>query len=308
MQITDTLLMVRPANFGFNPETASSNAFQIDRAENTISAIKEAAKKEFNNFVSKLKSAGIIVHVIDDTANPLKTDAVFPNNWLTTHSNGTLITYPMLSQNRRLERRADIINALQLKYGYTNHITLESFEEEQKYLEGTGSMVLDRANQIAYACMSPRTNLQVLDRFCSQMGYEKIIFRAVDGLGTPIYHTNVMMAMGEDFVIICLSTLKDQQERNKLLQKFEATHKAVIEINLIQMMAFAGNMMQVKSAITGKKYLVMSQQAFRSLKPEQIAKIESHTQILYSPLEIIETYGGGSARCMMAEVFPPTPK
>ena len=297
--------MVRPANFGFNPETAASNAFQKNEEGHSRLDIIEKSKEEFDQFVLKLRSYGVDVQVIDDTELPIKTDAVFPNNWITTHRDGKIITYPMLSDNRRLERREDIVEALTLKYQFQDRIALEKYEAENKILEGTGSLILDRINKLAYACFSPRTNSQVLGAFCEQMGYEPVLFRSVDGLGQPIYHTNVMMALGENFVVICLATIKDKKEKQFLLDRFKASGKQIIEITLIQMMAFAGNMLQVKSKTTGKPYLVMSQQAYESLTKAQIDSIQSHTDILYSPLDTIETYGGGSARCMMAEIFVP---
>lgn len=305
MQITDTILMIRPKNFGFNPETAASNAFQQNESELNINQVSTLAIKEFNELVKKLEQEGIKVYVIEDTKSPIKTDAVFPNNWLTTHEDGSIITYPMLSDNRRLERREDIVNALRLKFDFTSHVKLEEYEKEGKILEGTGSMVLDRKHRIVYACLSSRTNGKVLDEFCDKMGYDKIFFRAVDGLGQPIYHTNVMMALGQHFVVICLGTIKDKKERASLLESFAKTNKEVIEINLFQMMAFAGNMLQVKSAKTGRPYLVMSERAFESLTSGQIASLEKYNKLVHSPLEVIETFGGGSARCMMAEIFYP---
>ncbi len=299
--------MIRPARFGFNPETAESNAFQQDKDELTKEEISRRAVAEFDAFVEKLRSVGIEVIVVEDTEVPVKTDAVFPNNWITTHTDGTIITYPMLSAVRRLERRQDIVEQLQKTYSFREHFQLEQFEEEDRMLEGTGSLILDRDHKIAYACHSPRTDEKVLEAFCDKMGYEVIVFDAVDGLGQPIYHTNVMMALGEDFVVICMATIRDKREREKLLAKFEETGKAIIEITLIQLMTFAGNMLQVRSKTTGKPYLVMSKQAYDSLTEKQIAEIKKYTEILYSPLKIIETYGGGSARCMMAEVFVPGP-
>ena len=303
MQITDTVLMVRPANFGYNPETAESNAFQINDQAYSSDQISELAKIEFDELVAKLRNVGVEVLVFEDSHLPLKTDAVFPNNWITTHENSSIVTYPMLSPNRRLERREDIIQALRLKFQYENRIALERFEAQGMYLEGTGSMILDRVNKIAYACLSDRTNEELLEQFCKQFGYQKMLFLAVDPQNHPIYHTNVLMAMGGSFVVICLEALAKDAEKNKLLDLFNQTQKKVIAITVDQMKAFAGNMLQVRSKTSGESYLVMSQQAFESLTKDQIDQIELETKILYSPLNIIETYGGGSARCMIAEVF-----
>ena len=302
-QIADTLLMVRPANFGFNPETAESNAFQVNEQKLSMEAIKETAKKEFDAFVKKLRAVGVQVIVVEDTAAPIKTDAVFPNNWITFHQNGTIITYPMLSPNRRLERREDVIEMLRAQFDINQHFDFSGSEASGVYLEGTGSLILDRPNKIAYACLSERTNMDLLNQFGKTLGYELVVFNAVDESGLPIYHTNVMMALGETFVVICLDSVRDLQEQETLKTCFSKTNKALITISFDQVLRFAGNMLEVKGK--DSNYLVMSQQAFESLETNQIKTIESHTKILYSDIKVIETYGGGSARCMMAEVFLP---
>ncbi len=297
-------MMVRPALFGYNEETAINNAFQKQDGSMGSEEVHQQALAEFDAFVSRLRSVGVEVIVVEDKPQPITYDAVFPNNWITFHADGRLATYPMNAPMRRLERREDVVRELKQRFGFSEHLHFEKHEEEGKFLEGTGSLILDRPNRLAYACLSPRTDEGLLDEFCEKMGYEKVAFTAVDGKGQQIYHTNVMMALGENLVIVCLDTVKDEKERQLLLEKFRETDKEVIEISLDQMMSFAGNMLQVASR-DGQSYLVMSEQAYRSLTEEQVKQIEKYTKILHSPLYTIEKYGGGSARCMMAEIFAP---
>lgn len=296
--------MVRPAHFGFNPQTAESNAFQVNDKELSKSEIEQMAILEFDEFVRRLREVGVDVIVIQDTDYPVKSDAVFPNNWVTFHPGGQVVTYPMESPIRRQERRKDIFEYLGQRFFIKKHIRLESAEEEGKYLEGTGSMILDRPAKVIYACRSTRTDKDLVYKFAKMATYQAIFFNATDGEGQAIYHTNVMMAMGESFVVIALETVRDSKERQILLDSFAKTNKEVINISLAQMMAFAGNMLQVCND-QGKTFLVMSEQAYQSLEEAQIVQIKKHTNILYSPINTIETYGGGSARCMMAEVFLP---
>lgn len=301
-QTTNHIFMVRPSNFGFNDQTAKSNAFQINDPSNTTKEIKEMAREEFDNFVDKLRSQGINIIVGEDSIEPKKPDAVFPNNWITFHENGLIITYPMFAPYRRREIDDRFIHQIGEEFEIIGRIHLENFEKKNLFLEGTGSMIFDRVHQIAYACLSPRTELSLFHKFCNVVNATPIAFEAVDGNGQQIYHTNVMMAMGDTFVVICLDTIRDKEDLKKLKKSFKKTKKEIINISLDQMMSFAGNMLQVEND-AGKTFLVMSEQAFRSLRPEQIEQIERHTHILYSPIPTIETYGGGSARCMMAEVF-----
>lgn len=303
-QTTSHILMVRPAHFGFNKETAASNAFQQNDGSLTTGQIRRKAIAEFDNFVHLLRASGVEVMVAEDSDYPIKTDAVFPNNWVTFHADGTVITYPMYSEVRRLERRDDILEKIKKQFKVEQHIRLEEAEAQNKFLEGTGSMILDRPNQLVYACISPRTEVGLLDEFCKATDFEKEAFTAVDGGGKQIYHTNVMMALGETFVVICLDTVQNSTERVRLLERFQQTRKDVIEITLEQMHSFAGNMLQVKSK-SGEPILVMSEQAFKVLEAAQVRRLNQHTNLLYSPLYTIEKYGGGSARCMMAEVFLP---
>jgi hypothetical protein len=315
-QTTHQLLMIRPANFGFNPETAANNAFQQDKNVQELlqnksinnsaipTNIPALAQFEFDQLVAVLRAQDIQVLVVEDNASPAKTDAVFPNNWVSFHNNGCIITYPMWSLNRRLERRPDLLQQLQEQFGFSTIIALEHWETQGVFLEGTGSMILDRVHKICYACTSPRTQEIALDEFCQTMGYQKILFQAVDEQGQEIYHTNVMMALGEDFVVIGLDTIPNPQQRQQLLQTFEQTNKTVIPLTWPQLQAFAGNMLQVRNT-AGDTFLLLSQQARDSLSSAQISTIEQHTTLLSSPIPTIETLGGGSVRCMIAEVFLP---
>jgi len=303
-QITDTLLMVRPQHFGYDPETASNNAFQVNDPSRSVAEIKSQARYEFDQLVDVLQSAGVQVIVVEDTDTPVKPDAVFPNNWFTTHENGSIITYPLHPVNRRAERRQDLLDMLIDRFEVHYHIRLEHQEQKGHFLEGTGSMILDRQHRIAYACRSARTNEAVLNDFTAITGFRPILFDATDDHHFPIYHTNVMMALGETFVIIALGTVRDAADRTALLRSFANSQKSVIELSIEQMMSFAGNMLQVRN-LRGDTFLVMSSQAYRSLSAEQIRQIEAHTSILHSPIPTIEQYGGGSVRCILAEIFLP---
>ncbi|MFK7949517.1 MAG: citrulline utilization hydrolase CtlX [Saprospiraceae bacterium] len=301
-QTTSTILMVRPANFGFNAQTAVSNAFQHNDTSLSIKDIKELAVTEFDEFVKKLRSNGISIIVAQDSKSPVKPDAVFCNNWISTHENGTMILYPMLTENRRLERQSYVIDLIRNNYNVKRYLDFSEHEDLGQILEGTGSMILDRVNRLVYACLSPRTDSELLNKFCEWAEYEKVVFHSVDSHGQEIYHTNVMMAMGDEFVVICMESIRDKAERKTLLNYFEKTEKTVIDLTMKQIEAFAGNMLQVENK-DGKTFLVMSEQAYKSLKQDQIDLIEQFTTILYAPIYTIEKYGGGSARCMMAEVF-----
>ncbi|MBC7884637.1 MAG: amidinotransferase [Saprospiraceae bacterium] len=304
-QLTNHIMMIRPANFGFNDQTALNNSFQSKDNDVDSHSLKELARQEFDQMVSILRSKGVNVMVIEDTENPVKPDAVFPNNWISFHENGTLITYPMFAPNRRIERREDIIEQLSKKFIVKNRYSFEFYEDEGKiYLEGTGSMIFDRPNGIVYACLSQRTDATLIDKFNVLMGTQSYVFTSVDRHEQDIYHTNVMMALGEDFVVICMESIPDGESRKHLLQLFERTEKEVILITYDQMESFAGNMLEVKGS-GDNRYLVMSQTAFSSLTDEQKERLSNHTNLLPVPIENIEKYGGGSVRCMMAEVFLP---
>ncbi len=299
---TDTIMMVRPANFGFNAETAENNAFQSNDRGETASNIATQARDEFDAMVKTLKSKGVDIIVVEDTDEPKKPDAIFPNNWISFHRNGAVVTYPMFAKNRRIERREDIIEALKKDFEVDRRYTFEHYEDDSLYLEGTGSMLFDRDRNIMYACLSERTDPQIIDKFCVLMGSERIVFHSVDRNGDAIYHTNVMMALGEDFAVLCKASITKKEELEELLAKLDATGKEVIDISFDQMEAFAGNMLQVRNS-SGDTFLVMSQTAYNSLNENQIEKLSSKTSILPININTIEYYGGGSVRCMMAEVF-----
>lgn len=305
LQTTPHILMVRPANFAFNEETAANNAFQSRDGKLSPAEMRERAMKEFDGFVAQLRAAGVNVIVAEDTAMPVKPDAVFPNNWVTFHQDGTIITYPMFAPTRRLERSEAIIETV-LNKGFKagKRIHFESSEAANLFLEGTGSIIFDHTHQLAYACLSPRTDADLLEKLCQSIGYQKVVFHSVDGNGQDVYHTNVMMALGETFVVICLDSVRDAAERQMLERTFQQTGKEIVDISLEQMNAFAGNMLQVRN-LQGQTILVMSSTAYKALHTAQIQQLEKHTQLLHAPIDTIETYGGGSARCMMAEVFLP---
>jgi hypothetical protein len=303
-QTTGDILMVRPANFGFNEQTAVSNTFQNKTEDISPYEIAQKARVEFDDFVSKLREVGIVVNVIEDTFAPIKPDAVFPNNWIAFFQDGTVGVFPMLTPSRRVERRMDLLEKLEKIYRIDEVIHFESFEEQGLILEGTGSLIFDRVNKIVYACLSPRTDIELIEMFCSKFKYEACIFRSYDHGDTLIYHTNVMMAIGKDFCVICLESIRDRDERALVERMLNQTGKKIVEISLEQMNAFAGNMLQLSND-KDEDYLVMSETAYKSLLAEQLETLTSRTKILHSSLDTIETIGGGSARCMMAEVFLP---
>ena len=300
-QCTSDLVMVRPARFDYNPQTAVNNVFQREADSEDVN---EKARVEFDGFVGMLRSNGLDVLVIDDSVEPHKPDSVFPNNWISMHSNGTICLYPMFAPNRRLERDPSIIARISDRFKVRKIFDLSHFEKQGMYLEGTGSMVLDRENRIAYACLSERTNEQVLHEFCRKMTYRTMAFHAVDEQGKPIYHTNVVMCVAKTFAVACLDSVPDLKEREALRSSLESTGKEVVPITMAQLHSFAGNMLQVTDE-KGRDLLVMSSRAHASLTDEQLKRIESHCGILHSPLDTIETHGGGSARCMIAENFLP---
>lgn len=300
--MTDTLLMIRPVLFSYNEETAVDNHYQHQNQGVSSEFIQKQALFEFDTFVDKLRSEDINIQVFEDTHDPLTPDSIFPNNWISFH-NTTMVLYPMFAHNRRLERRQDIIRHYVSKG--LSVLDLTRYEKNNWFLEGTGSMVLDRAHNIAYASFSQRTHPEVFRVFCQKMGYIPVSFHAfqsVHGALKPIYHTNVMMCITQPISIICLDVIKDEVERQRVLASFSKTGKSVLNITEDQLNAFAGNMLEVKNK-HGEPYIVMSEQAYKSLDFEQIRFLKSHFKILYSDLQTIEKYGGGSARCMMCEVF-----
>ena len=307
MQITNTILMIRPVSFRMNEQTAVNNYFMED-IDLKNQEINQKAQEEFDAFVSALKNKGVNVIVIDDTKEPDTPDSIFPNNWISFHSNGVVGVYPMFAENRRNERREDIFLTLEENGFKINEvIDYTSAEDEGLFLEGTGSILIDRVNKKAYCALSQRANEDLFIEFCEDFDFFPVIFTAnqsVDGKRLPIYHTNVMMALAENFVVICTDSIDDKKERKNVIDHLKIDGKEIITITEKQMHHFAGNMLQVLGS-EGRKYMVMSTAAFNSLTPKQIAQIENHCPILHSSLDTIETCGGGSARCMMAEVFLP---
>ncbi len=295
--MTRALLLIRPASFGFNAETAATNAFQ----QNTGTSVSEEAVREFDAFTERLSDAGIELEIIPDTASPARPDAVFPNNWFSTHPGGLLILYPMCTPNRRTERRPDIVETLKEKYGYTRVLDLSAHEASGKFLEGTGSIVFDHDKKIAYAALSPRTDRDVLDEVCAATGYTPFTFSTAGRSGQPIYHTNVVMALHEKLAVVCFDCVVPA-DREKLRASLTAGGKQLLEISREQMENFAGNMLFVKTRHETDA-VILSRAAWNSLDASQKELLQAVAQPVYTPLSTIETTGGGSARCMVAELF-----
>jgi hypothetical protein len=305
-QITNTILMIRPVAFRMNEQTAVNNYFQEDLdLKNAV--INTKAQEEFDAFVKKLRAVGVQVIVENDDLKMDTPDSIFPNNWVSFHTDGMVGLYPMFAENRRRERREEVMDRLESEgFFIKGYMDYTSAEDEGFFLEGTGSLLLDRVNRKAYCALSARADEELVIEFCEDFEYLPVIFTAnqtVEGKRLPIYHTNVMMALAENFAIICLDTIDDKQEKKNVVNNLKKDGKEIIEITEAQMHQFAGNMLQLQGA--EHKYMVMSEAAHKSLRPDQIKAIEKHCKILSSNLETIETCGGGSARCMMAEVFLP---
>ncbi len=307
-QVTNTILMIRPVNFRTNEQTAVNNYYQKVLDAIAPETVNQQAQNEFDQYVEKLKNIGVQVIVVNDTNDFDTPDSIFPNNWVSFHQDGTVVLYPMFAENRRHERREDILKTIE-KNGFLIETIVDytSAENEGVYLEGTGSLLLDRQNKIAYCALSPRADEDLFIEFCEDFDYEPIIFTAnqtVNGKRKAIYHTNVMMCLAEHFVIICAEAIDDKKERKNVLNWLKKTKKEIIYISEAQVNNFAGNMLQVK----GKKeerFLIMSAAAHQSLTTQQVQQIENHCSIVSSSLDTIEACGGGSARCMMAEIFLP---
>ena len=293
------ILMVRPYQFYFNQQTAANNFFQSNV---NIENANELAIAEFDAMVEKLRAHQIKVNVVQDTKDPSTPDSIFPNNWVSTHEGGTLCLYPMFAQNRRAERKLSVIDFLESNYQIQNTLDLTDFEKEGIFLEGTGSMVLDHQNKLAYGCLSERLDKNAFYEWCDKMQFKAIAFKAVDDKAQPIYHTNVMMCMGDQFVVICLESIPNEQEKQLVLESFKKSNKEVIEISQDQLNHFAGNMLQVFDT-NEKPHLIMSEQAYNSLKTEQVKSLEKYNPILPISIPTIEALGGGSTRCMMAEIY-----
>ncbi|MCH7403603.1 citrulline utilization hydrolase CtlX [Belliella kenyensis] len=306
-QTTSTIVMVRPANFGFNVETAENNFYQQKDARGD-NEINQLAQAEFDTFVNLLRSNDIEVIVIEDTATPSKSDAIFPNNWFSTHQDGTVILYPMFSRNRRLERRKDILEILMSEGFKINEVVdLSFFEQDNQFLEGTGSLIFDRVNDIAYACKSIRTQDIPLQYLARLLSYEICDFEAtqlIEDIPSPIYHTNVMMHVGSQVAVVCLDSVQHSSEKLKLKETLEQSGKKIIPITAKQKFSFAGNMLEVKNT-SGQSFTIMSQTAYDSLSKAQKNSILKYTKIITPDIPTIEKIGGGSVRCMMAEIFLP---
>lgn len=305
MQTASTVLMVEPIAFGYNSQTAENNYFQVEQKD---ADIQQKALQEFNDFAAKLRSKGVKVVTVQDTLEPHSPDSIFPNNWVSFHENGKAVFYPMFAPNRRVERRTDILDTLRSEgFSIENVEDFSHFENEEKYLEGTGSMIFDHDYKIAYGSVSLRLDEELFRKFCAEFGFTPVVFHSFQNVGDqrlPIYHTNVMMCVAKEFVVICLDCIDDEMEREKVQEVIKSTNKELIEISEDQLQQFAGNMLQVQNE-AGEKFLVMSETAYKSLTSDQIQRIENHCEIIYADLNTIETNGGGSARCMLAEVFLP---
>lgn len=294
--------MVRPARFIANPQTMASNAFQQLAPESVDP--QAAAEMEFDHYVTELRRAGVHVLVVQDQAEPHTPDSIFPNNWVTFHQDGTMILYPMEAPNRRLERKAEVLRAVEDAFIVRRRIDLSPMEATGRFLEGTGSMVLDRAHRLAYICRSTRSHPEVVRIFCELMGYRPVWFSGTDATGQAIYHTNVMMAVGQHLAILCLEAIEDPKERAHLLGILQETGKKPLLISRRQMSAFAGNMLELRGR-QGEPVIALSRQAWRSLSPEQQALLRSHGTPVIAPIDTIERCGGGGTRCMVAEIALP---
>jgi hypothetical protein len=307
-QTTNSILMIRPVAFRMNEQTAVNNYYQKLLDNTTPETVNAKAQKEFDAFVEKLRKVGVNVVVVDDTQEPDTPDSIFPNNWISFHENGDVVLYPMFAENRRAERREDILDTLE-DHGFIINEIMDytSAEEDNIFLEGTGSILLDRANGKAYCALSPRADEELFIEFCEDFDVAPVIFEAfqtVNGERKHIYHTNVMMCLGETFAVICADCIDDKQERKMVLDNLKSDDKDVILITEEQVNSFAGNMLQVVGT-NNKHYLVMSNAAHQSLTKAQLHRIEEHCEIISANLDTIEACGGGSARCMMAEIFLP---
>lgn len=298
----DAVLMIRPARFGANPETADSNRFQ--QAGSGADA-HEAARREFDGLVSRLRTAGIVVQVADDTPEPPKPDACFPNNWVSFHADGSVVLYPMMAPSRRAERRAEPIAQLRAAgFRIARTVDLSEWELRGEFLEGTGSLVLDRCHRLAYACRSPRTTTRALADFARRLGYRVVAFDALGPDGRPAYHTNVLMAIGDGFSVICAAAIPDAGQRRAVLHELRASGHEPIEIGVAEMHGFAGNLLALRDAL-GRQVIAMSDTAWASLSPGAKDALATHGNIVTAPIPTIERHGGGSVRCMIAEVFLP---
>lgn len=308
-QTTNSILMIRPVAFRMNEQTAVNNYLQQKPSGLSADEINSRAQKEFDALVAKLRKVGVNVIVVDDTLEPSTPDSIFPNNWISFHESGDVVLYPMFAENRRPERREDILDILEDEGFVIREIMDYTIaEEDEVYLEGTGSLLLDRENGKAYCALSPRAEEELMIEFCEDFEFTPVIFEAfqtVDGQRKLIYHTNVMMTLGDTFAVICADCIDDKKERKMVLDSLRGDDKEIILITEEQLNNFAGNMLEIKGKNDGR-FLVMSESAYKSLTKKQISQLEAHVEIIHSNLDTIEACGGGSARCMMAEIFLPT--
>ena len=307
-QTTNSILMIRPVAFRMNEQTAVNNYYQKVLDGLSPETVNAKAQQEFDTFVNKLRKVGVNVIVVEDTLEPNTPDSIFPNNWISFHENGDVVLYPMFAENRRLERREDVLDNLEEAGFLINEIMdYTSAEEDDVFLEGTGSIVLDRANGKAYCALSPRADEELFIEFCEDFEFTPVIFEAfqtVNGERKHIYHTNVIMCVGETFAVICADCIDDKKERKMVLDSLRGDDKEIILISEEQVNNFAGNMLEVKGK-NDKRFLVISESAYKSLTKKQVTQLEAHVEIIHSSLDTIEACGGGSARCMMAEIFLP---
>jgi hypothetical protein len=304
MQSASTVLMMRPARFGFNAETAPSNSFQQLIARHAPSQLQARVLAEFDQVVAQLRTHGMRVLVCEDAPEPVRPDAVFPNNWLTLHADGRVLLYPMCAPNRRLERRPDIVAALAQEFAVTEVLDYSAWEKQAMYLEGTGSIIFDHEHRVAYAGLSARTNEAMLTQVCAQLGYRPLSFRAQDAQGQDIYHTNVLLSIGPRFAVVCLESIRNAAERAAVVASLQDSGHEIVDITLAQVARFAGNMLALQPA-AGPALLALSQSAHEALTPAQRQTLSTYATLLPLPIPTIETIGGGSVRCMLAEVFLP---
>jgi hypothetical protein len=305
LQSAADVLMIRPVRFAGNPQTSASNRFQLT-SPGAPDEVQAAALREFEAMVRSLRETGVNVHVFEDTPDPHTPDSIFPNNWVSFHADGTIVLYPMLAENRRLERRSELLNELSARRGFrvAQLIDLTQYEQQGKFLEGTGSLVLDRAGRVAYACISPRTDLDVLGDFAQRLDYEIVAFEAFDAAGAPIYHTNVLMCIGARFAAICSACIRED-ERAAVVDALRTTGHEIVDLSMEQLAAFAGNMLELRTPASGT-VIAMSARAYDALTAQQRSVLEAcGGPIVATPIPTIETHGGGSVRCMLAEIHLP---
>lgn len=296
--------MVAPATFGYNEITAENNAFQHLADSLAPHQVQEEALAEFHGLVAALRQAGVQVHIVYDTPEPRKPDAIFPNNWATYHQDGTVVLYPMFAVNRRWERRRGILELLRGAFEVHNEIDLSHYEEDGKFLEGTGSMIFDHLHRLCYACISVRTHRELLELFCDKIGYEPVSFYSADQDAQPIYHTNVMLSIAEHYAVICGESIPDAAERQMVMERLRQSGKEIIDVSFDQMMNFCCNVLELSNE-AGESLLVMSSRSFEAFTPAQHEVIGRYSKIVHAPIYTIEEVGGGGARCMIAEVFLP---